>query len=451
MQKAQTTSKWLLAGAATLMTVLIFGVIAYGFLTRKLSDRMEDVHVGDGEVLQQSAEEIASDFINQLQNTFSVLNGVEAVLSNGTMRDTEKLSAAMVIESLVPESKVYLIAQGGKYRCLDTTKGALADSNSVKSILADGNPALMRTRFSGDTDALLMMKPVGYQSIQGFGYVAIGFGLPIKSAQLLSLKDLQGDVNAFLCTPDGDVLQAAGDNTLSPNNVISYFASQGLDEASVHTLQENMRSGKSGNFPFDNAAYQLYYAPIGFQNLMLFTITPDALLHAEGTSGPSAKMSNVILLSATGTAAVIALLVTVILVLLGFLNKKQKNYARIAMMAEYSSDLFIILDRENYRVEFVSNGMELAFGIPVSHIQNNYHVLDACAEHAILWPVTKLKRLGPGAKVQATEVLRNVRTKACRTYVVTAVRPKIPYDQHVMFVFSTAPEEKLPADSLRMP
>lgn len=439
MRMKRSRKKLLPIIGAAVLSVLLLGAAASFFLTKALSKRVDDVHAGDGAIVAEDCRRISEDFKANLQSGFTFLEGVWNILSDGTMRDAEKMDAAKTVEALVPERKVYLLNANGVFLCLNGTKGKLTDSGALQTVLAAGQNGVMRSRLSDGTDVFFQVMPVGKQSIQGFGYEAAAFGMPVKFSGLLHQNGRSG--NAYVCTTDGTVLQAAEDNTLNPENVLTYFASHGLDEATQAAFQDKMQAGKSGLLPLDAGNYHIYFASADCYNLMTVTVTPDAAVHSAETIREGSTLTRFVVLVSAGVVALFALLVITIVLLTQRLYKKEKNYAFMAMMADNSSDLFIILERKNYRVEYVSHGMELAFGIPAEYIQNNYHVLDACANHAILWPVTKLKRLGPGSRVHATEMLTNTKTKLQRTYDISAMRPKAPYDNYVMFVFSASAKE----------
>lgn len=441
MSKNRSRKKLLPIIGAAVLALLLIGAVASFLLTRSLSDRINDIHAGDAALLEQNSQGIVEAFGKNVQSVYEFIDGIDRILTDGTMRDADKLTAARTVEDLAADCTAYLLAENGNFFRLDSTRGKLADNSGLQTILASGRKGLLRGKVAGDGDSLLMVIPVSKRGILGFGYEAIALAMPIKSDVLLNLGSHAGGEDAFACTPEGTVLQSAGENTLNPENVLTYFSSHGLDEEASQTFAERLGARKSGSLLFDEGNYQIYYRPAEYENLMLVTVTPDTALHNGSTVQRGGGLTSFVLLLAAGVMAAFLLLIAIIVILAQRLYRKQKNFALVAMMAEQSSDLYIILERKNYHVEYVSNGMELAFGIPISYIQNNYHSLDACAKHAILWPVTKLRRLGPGAKVHETVVLINVKTEVPREYDITAVRPKPPYDGYVMFVFSAAAKE----------
>lgn len=276
----------------------------------------------------------------------------------------------------------FFISRNGDYITLEGQKGYLDLRAKLEDLILDQKPIVVNSVVPDKPEIMVFAVPAAQGSFRGFEYEAIAITYNNSDlVEALKISAFGGKAGTFAVLPDGRVVVDNGSEKL--RNIYNFFAllekSDSITDEMVIGLQEDFISGNSGDMVIDvnGTKYYLVYEPANFQDWMVLGIVPADVVNASMN-----KLQSI-------TAAVVSVIfiaLAVCMLLFVIQQNRQKLQlkdnellARDELFSKLSAnvdDVFLMLDAENLRVDYVSPNIEKLLGISEAQVKKDVHILE---------------------------------------------------------------------------
>ena len=277
----------------------------------------------------------------------------------------------------------FFVSRDGSYITLDGEQGYLDLGRALSQLILDQQPIVANSVVPDKPEIMVFAVPTAKGSYQGFGYEAIAITYNNKDlVDSLKISAFEGRGSTFAVLPDGRVvLDSSSADMSGVHNILAMLKnSAGFTEEQIDALQKAFAAGKSGNLEFsiNGTGYYMVYGSASFQNWTILGIVPKSVVNANMNRlqyTTMAMMSGIV-----GMLAVTALLLVVQSNRHKLRKKDQQLLAREELFSSLShnvDDVFLMIDTETSKVEYVSPNVQHILGISPEAVQEDFHVLCA--------------------------------------------------------------------------
>ena len=277
----------------------------------------------------------------------------------------------------------FFVSRDGSYITLDGEQGYLDLGRALSQLILDQQPIVANSVVPDKPEIMVFAVPTAKGSYQGFGYDAIAITYNNKDlVDSLKISAFEGHGSTFAVLPDGRVvLDSSSADMSGVHNILAMLKnSAGFTEEQIDALQKSFAAGKSGNLEFSihGVGYYMVYGSASFQNWTILGIVPKSVVNANMNRlqyTTMAMMSGIV-----GMLAVTALLLVVQSNRHKLRKKDQQLLAREELFSSLShnvDDVFLMIDTETSKVEYVSPNVQRILGISPEAVQEDFHVLCA--------------------------------------------------------------------------
>ena len=277
----------------------------------------------------------------------------------------------------------FFVSRDGSYITLDGEQGYLDLGRALSQLILDQQPIVANSVVPDKPEIMVFAVPTAKGSYQGFGYEAIAITYNNKDlVDSLKISAFEGRGSTFAVLPDGRVvLDSSSADMSGVHNILAMLKnSAGFTEEQIDALQKAFAAGKSGNLEFsiNGTGYYMVYGSASFQNWTILGIVPKSVVNANMNRlqyTTMAMMSGIV-----GMLAVTALLLVVQSNRHKLRKKDQQLLAREELFSSLShnvDDVFLMIDTETSKVEYVSPNVQRILGISPEAVQEDFHVLCA--------------------------------------------------------------------------
>ena len=277
----------------------------------------------------------------------------------------------------------FFVSRDGSYITLDGEQGYLDLGRALSQLILDQQPIVANSVVPDKPEIIVFAVPTAKGSYQGFGYDAIAITYNNKDlVDSLKISAFEGHGSTFAVLPDGRVvLDSSSADMSGVHNILAMLKnSAGFTEEQIDALQKAFAAGKIGNLEFSihGVGYYMVYGSASFQNWTILGIVPKSVVNANMNRlqyTTMAMMSGIV-----GMLAVTALLLVVQSNRHKLRKKDQQLLAREELFSSLShnvDDVFLMIDTETSKVEYVSPNVQRILGISPEAVQEDFHVLCA--------------------------------------------------------------------------
>ena len=198
--------------------------------------------------------------------------------------------------------------------------------------------------------------------------------------KLLDSSAFEGNASSYVIYPDGRVVI---DNSVNRKETIYNFIAvlrdhSDLSEEQIRALSDAFAQGSSGNLKvkLGDTSYYLLYEGTAVQNWSMVGLVPVSIVNASLD-----KLWFYTVQIVAGIAAGLALLVILLIVRRSHVTLRRKNTEimyRDELFQKLSlnmDDVFLMLDAETSKVDYVSPNIERLLGIPWREVRQDARVL----------------------------------------------------------------------------
>ena len=276
----------------------------------------------------------------------------------------------------------YFISRDGEYLTLTGDRGYLDLRYQLAALILEDQPIVANSVVPDQPEIMVFAIPARQGSYCGFDYEAIA--ITYNNTDLvdaLKISTFDGQASTFAVLPDGRIVVNNGSEDME--NIHNLFAllekSERLTDGEIAALQEDFLSGNSGSIVFDvdGSPYYLVYEPANFQNWTVLGIVPTGVVNSSMNKLQSTTM---LVVSGIAIALAVMLLLLVIQQNRQILTRKDNELlARDELFSKLSinvDDVFLMMDANDLRVEYVSPNIEKLVGISEQQVLSDIHEIE---------------------------------------------------------------------------
>ena len=370
--------KWLPAAAAILLLVLL----AVGFGVRYISFVSQTIYQESTSHLEEVLHKSNNMLKEMVRKNLTYLHLYNDFLENTS--DEAKIQAYIEkAQQNTGFADFYFLTYDGNYMTVTGETGYLGLQTNLDEKLAHDEDVVVNTALPGKPQMLAFICPETQGSYQGFAYDAIAISYYNDAVlRLLDNSAFQGNASNYVIYPDGRVVI---DNSVNRKETVYNFIAMlrsysDLSEEQILELSNAFAQGSSGNLrvTLGGISYYLVYEGTAVQNWTMLGLVPVRVVNA----GLDKLWFHTIQIVA-GITVGIAVLVILMIVRRGHANLRRKNteisyrdelFKKLSLNVD---DVFLMLDAETAKVDYVSPNIGRLLGIPWKEVRQGARVLAA--------------------------------------------------------------------------
>ena len=370
--------RWLPAAAAILLLVLL----AVGFGVRYISFVSQTIYQESTSHLEEVLHKSNNMLKEMVRKNLTYLHLYNDFLEN-TSDEAEIQAYIEKAQQSTGFVGFYFLTYDGNYMTVTGETGYLGLQTNLDEKLSKGEDIVMNTALPGKPQMLAFICPETQGSYRGFAYDAIAIAYYNDAVlKLLDNSAFEGNASNYVIYPDGRVII---DNSVNRKETVYNFIAMlrehsDLSEKQILALSDAFAQGSSGNMrvTLGGISYYLVYEGAAVQNWTMLGLVPVRVVNA----GLDKLWFHTIQIVA-GITVGIAVLVILLIVRRGHANLRRKNteisyrdelFQKLSLNVD---DVFLMLDAETAKVDYVSPNIERLLGIPWREARQDARVLAA--------------------------------------------------------------------------
>ena len=368
--------KWLPAAAVTLLLVLL----AVGFGVRYISFVSQTIYQESTSHLEEVLHKSNNMLKEMVRKNLTYLH-----LYNGFLASTsDEAEIQAYIEAAQQDTGFvgfYFLSYDGNYMTVTGETGYLGLQANLDEKLSKGEDIVMNAALPGKPQMLVFASPKTQGSYRGFAYDAIAIAYYNDAVlKLLDNSAFQGNASNYVIYPDGRVVI---DNSVNRKETVYNFIAMlrehsDLSEKQILALSDAFAQGSSGNMrvTLGGTSYYLVYEGTAVQSWTMLGLVPVNVVNAS-LDKLWFRTAQIV----AGITVGIAVLVILMIVRRGHANLRRKNteisyrdelFKKLSLNVD---DVFLMLDAETAKVDYVSPNIERLLGIPWKEVRQDARVL----------------------------------------------------------------------------
>ena len=369
--------KWLRAAAAILLLVLL----VTGFCARYIAFVSQTIYQESTSHLQEVLHKSNSMLSEMVRKNVSYLH-----LYNGFLESTsDEAEIQAYIEKAQQDigfAGFYFLSYDGNYMTVTGETGYLGLQTNLDEKLSEGQDIVMNAALPGKPQMLVFACPKSHGIYRGFAYDAVAISYYNDAVlKLLDNSAFQGNASNYVIYPDGRVLI---DNSVNRTETIYNFIAMlrdhsDLTEEEILALSDAFAQGSSGNrkVTLGDTRYYLVYEGTAVHSWTMVGLVPVSIVNASLD-----KLWLHTFQIVAGIAAGLSVAIILLILRRSHTTLHRKNteilyrdelFQKLSLNVD---DVFLMLDAETSRVDYVSPNIERLLGIPWKEVRQDVFVLD---------------------------------------------------------------------------
>ena len=277
----------------------------------------------------------------------------------------------------------YFLTYDGNYMTVTGETGYLGLQTNLDEKLAHDEDVVVNTALPGKPQLLAFICPETQGSYRGFAYDAIAISYYNDDVlRLLDNSAFEGNASNYVIYPDGRVVI---DNSVNRKEAIYNFLAtlrdhSDLSEEQILALSDAFAQGSSGNLKvkLGDTSYYLVYEGTAVQNWTIVGLIPVSIVNAS--------LDQLWLYTVQIVAGIVlgfAVLIILLIARRSHVTLRRKDTEiryRDVLFQKLSlnvDDVFLMLDAETSKVDYVSPNIGRLLGIPWRNVRQDVHALVA--------------------------------------------------------------------------
>ena len=370
--------KWLPAVCAILLLVLL----AVGLSVRYISFVSQTIYQESTSHLEEVLHKSNNMLKEMVRKNLTYLH-----LYNGFLASTsDEAEIQAYIEAAQQDTGFvgfYFLSYDGNYMTVTEETGYLGLQANLDEKLSKGEDIVMNAALPGKPQMLVFASPKTQGSYRGFAYDAIAIAYYNDAVlKLLDNSAFQGNASNYVIYPDGRVVI---DNSVNRKETVYNFIAMlrdysDLSEEQILALSDAFAQGSSGNMrvTLGDTSYYLVYEGTAVQSWTMLGLVPVRVVNASLDKLWSRTAQIV-----AGITVGMAVLVILLIVRRSHTTLRRKNteisyrdelFKKLSLNVD---DVFLMLDAETAKVDYVSPNIERLLGIPWKEVRQDARALAA--------------------------------------------------------------------------
>ena len=370
--------KWLPAVCAILLLVLL----AVGLSVRYISFVSQTIYQESTSHLEEVLHKSNNMLKEMVRKNLTYLH-----LYNGFLASTsDEAEIQAYIEAAQQDTGFvgfYFLSYDGNYMTVTGETGYLGLQANLDEKLSKGEDIVMNAALPGKPQMLVFASPKTQGSYRGFAYDAIAIAYYNDAVlKLLDNSAFQGNASNYVIYPDGRVVI---DNSVNRKETVYNFIAMlrdysDLSEGQILALLDAFAQGSSGNLrvKLGDTSYYLVYEGTAVQSWTMLGLVPVRVVNAS-LDKLWFRTAQIV----AGITVGMAVLVILLIVRRSHTTLRRKNteisyrdelFKKLSLNVD---DVFLMLDAETAKVDYVSPNIERLLGIPWKEVRQDARVLAA--------------------------------------------------------------------------
>ncbi len=364
--------------ALAAVLVLLLGIAAAGvryfdFVSRTVYEE-STAHLT--EVLHQS---------NNMLNEVVEKNLTYLHLWETTMRHiSDEDEIRQLIEAVQQEtgfSDFYFLSADGNYMTAAGETGYLGIQDDLEDRITQGGDIVMTAVLPGKPEMLVFARPENQGTYRGFAYDAVAVSYYNDDiVKVLDISAFDGTASRYVLHPDGRIIiNCAAQREEDVYNLLAAMQERSpLTSEDIQTLSDDFTQGRSGSrlVTLDGTRYYMTYQSAHILDWTIVGLVPAAVVNA----GMNALQSSTIVMVSMIVLGISALALALVhrKSSVKLRRKDMEILYRDELFMKLSmnvDDVFLMLDAQTDRADYVSPNVEKLLGITVEQVQEDVHVL----------------------------------------------------------------------------
>ncbi len=278
---------------------------------------------------------------------------------------------------------LYFLASDGSCMTQDGEKSSLGSQTGLGTHLSGGEDVVVNAALPGKPQMLVFVCPETKGTYRGFNYDAIA--VAYYNDTVLSAIDssaFDGAAHSYVIYSDGRVVLDSNADSDDPvyNLLAELRGNSNLSEKKFDALSDDFAQGRNGSMMLTlrGTRYYLVYENMGIQDWIMLGLVPVSVVNAGMDTLWRRTVEIVVVIACLLMVLLIALIVhrsrdalrrrdTEILY-------RDELFTRLSRNVD---DVFLMMDAETSRVDYVSPNIERLLGVPLEQVQQDIRALRA--------------------------------------------------------------------------
>ena len=278
-------------------------------------------------------------------------------------------------------SDFYFLSAEGNYMTAAGETGYLGIQDDLEDRITQGGDIVMTAVLPGKPEMLVFARPENQGTYRGFAYDAVAVSYYNDDiVKVLDISAFDGTASRYVLHPDGRIIiNCAAQREEDVYNLLAAMQERSpLTSEDIQTLSDDFTQGRSGSrlVTLDGTRYYMTYQSAHILDWTIVGLVPAAVVNA----GMNALQSSTIVMVSMIVLGISALALALVhrKSSVKLRRKDMEILYRDELFMKLSmnvDDVFLMLDAQTDRADYVSPNVEKLLGITAEQIQEDVHVL----------------------------------------------------------------------------
>ena len=325
----------------------------------------------------------SDDMLNQLFSRNRMILHLWGGLLEIASSDEQIRSGMDKMQKEIDCAALYFLASDGSCMTQDGEKSSLGSQTGLGTHLSDGEDIVVNAALPGKPQMLVFVCPETKGTYRGFTYDAIA--VAYYNDTVLSAIDssaFDGAAHSYVIYSDGRVVLDSNADSDDPvyNFLAELRSSSDLSEKKFDALSDDFAQGRNGSLmlTLHGTRYYMVYENTGIQDWIMLSIVPVSVVNAS--------MDTLWHRTVEIVTAIACLLMVLLIALIVHRSRdalrrrdteilyRDELFTRLSRNVD---DVFLMMDAETSRVDYVSPNIERLLGVPLEQVQQDIRALRA--------------------------------------------------------------------------
>ena len=325
----------------------------------------------------------SDDMLNQLFSRNRMILHLWGGLLETASSEEQIRSGMDKMQKEIDCAALYFLASDGSCMTQDGEKSSLGSQTGMGTHLSGGEDVVVNAALPGKPQMLVFVCPEAKGTYRGFTYDAIA--VAYYNDTVLSAIDssaFDGAAHSYVIYSDGRVVLDSNADSDDPvyNLLAELRGNSDLSEKKFDALSDDFAQGRNGSMMLTlrETRYYLVYEHMGIQDWIMLGLVPVSVVNAGMDTLWRRTVEIVVVIACLLMVLLIALIVhrsrdalrrrdTEILY-------RDELFTRLSRNVD---DVFLMMDAETSRVDYVSPNIERLLGVPLEQVRQDIRALRA--------------------------------------------------------------------------
>ena len=380
--KYRFLKKWRRPAAALLALAVLLGGICYRYFLFMSQTVYRESTSHLSEILRKS-----DNMLNHLVSRNQMILHLWGGLLKNASSEEQIRSSLNEMQKETGCAALYFLASDGSCMTQDGEKSSLGSQTDLDTQLFAGEDVVVNAVLPGKPQMLVFACPEMSGTYRGFAYDAIAIAYYNDTVlNAIDSSAFEGTSHNYVVYPDGRVVldsEADGENG-SEESVYNFLAelrsSSNLSDKAFDALSDDFAQGRDGSkmLTLHGTRYYLVYENTGIQDWIMLSLVPVSVVNASMDTLWHRTVEIVV-----GIACLLMVLLIALIV-----HKSRDALRRrdteilyrdelFTRLSRNVDDVFLMMDAETSRVDYVSPNIERLLGVPLEQVQQDIRALRA--------------------------------------------------------------------------